>query len=377
MKRFGTVSYNIYCNFTNYGSALQSWALCRIVDKLGAGGRWQSVLVDYCPDVLRDKDPLDPMKNMWDKDEVSRRMCELSLPAIRINYEKFDRFYHEAFNRTKNSYTSGNFCDIVDTESLDGFICGSDTIFCPDEFGFDDGYYANYPCMKDGFSISYAASFGDAKIKGEQLDTLRSRLGNFKAIGLRESTLVDFVRANTDKDRVNVCRTLDPTLLLCKDDFETIACRERLHDKPYLLLYARRYNSHMEEYAERLAAENGWDIVEISLRAVNAARHRMFYEAGVDEFLSLVRGAELTVTNSYHGMIVSFQYGRPFTVFSREQCDTKISELLEISGLSDLKLPSVPATAVSANDIKAAQNRLAAHRNTSLKFLDDSLSLCR
>ena len=377
MKRFGTVSYNIYCNFTNYGSALQSWALCRIVDKLGAGGRWQSVLVDYCPDVLRDKDPLDPMRNMWDKDEVSRRMCELSLPAIRINYEKFYRFYHEAFNRTKNSYTSGNFCDIVDTESLDGFICGSDTIFCPDEFGFDDGYYANYPCMKDGFSISYAASFGDAKIKGEQLDTLRSRLGNFKAIGLRESTLVDFVRANTDKDRVNVCRTLDPTLLLCKDDFETIACRERLHDKPYLLLYARRYNSHMEEYAERLAAENGWDIVEISLRAVNAAKHRMFYEAGVDEFLSLVRGAELTVTNSYHGMIVSFQYGRPFAVFSREQCDTKISELLEISGLSDLKLPSVPATAVSANDIKAAQNRLAAHRNTSLKFLDDSLSLCR
>ena len=236
MKRFGTVSYNIYCNFTNYGSALQSWALCRIVDKLGAGGRWQSVLVDYCPDVLRDKDPLDPMRNMWDKDEVSRRMCELSLPAIRINYEKFDRFYHEAFNRTKNSYTSGNFCDIVDTESLEGFICGSDTIFGGDEFGFDDGYYANYPCMKDGFSISYAASFGDAKIKGEQLDTLRSRLGNFKAIGLRESTLVDFVRANTDKDRVNVCRTLDPTLLLCKDDFETIACRERLHDKPYLLL---------------------------------------------------------------------------------------------------------------------------------------------
>ena len=54
MKRFGTVSYNIYCNFTNYGSALQSWALCRIVDKLGAGGRWQSVLVVYCPDVLRD-----------------------------------------------------------------------------------------------------------------------------------------------------------------------------------------------------------------------------------------------------------------------------------------------------------------------------------
>ena len=63
MKQFGLVSYNIYCNFTNYGSALQSWALCRAIDKL-SDGSWRSVLVDYCPDVLRDKDPLDPVKNM-------------------------------------------------------------------------------------------------------------------------------------------------------------------------------------------------------------------------------------------------------------------------------------------------------------------------
>lgn len=26
-KKIGTISYNIYCNFTNYGSALQTWAL--------------------------------------------------------------------------------------------------------------------------------------------------------------------------------------------------------------------------------------------------------------------------------------------------------------------------------------------------------------
>lgn len=34
MKNIGIVSYNINCNFTNYGSALQSWALSPIV------GRW-------------------------------------------------------------------------------------------------------------------------------------------------------------------------------------------------------------------------------------------------------------------------------------------------------------------------------------------------
>ena len=32
MKTTGVISYNIHCNFTNYGSALQGWALNRMVD---------------------------------------------------------------------------------------------------------------------------------------------------------------------------------------------------------------------------------------------------------------------------------------------------------------------------------------------------------
>lgn len=61
MIHFGVVSYNMYCNFTNYGSALQSWALCQTINRMG-NGKWKSVLIDYCPDVLLDKDPLDPVK---------------------------------------------------------------------------------------------------------------------------------------------------------------------------------------------------------------------------------------------------------------------------------------------------------------------------
>ena len=93
MKKIGIISYNINCNFTNYGSALQSWALSESIKKLG----YMPILVDYCPDILKDKDPLNPMKNMWDTDEESRKMCELSLPAIKIKYKKFEDFYTNKF----------------------------------------------------------------------------------------------------------------------------------------------------------------------------------------------------------------------------------------------------------------------------------------
>ena len=328
MNRIGTISYNIYCNFTNYGSALQTWALHQAIKKLDA----HPVLVDYCPDILADKDPLNPFKNMWDKDEESKRMVEMTLPAIRKNYEKFDRFYHERFDRTKKGYTSANFESVMD--EVDCFVCGSDTIFCPDEFGFDDGYYANYPCMR-GNSVAYAPSFGDPHFSDEDYVKLNERLQNFKAIGLREQMMVPYVR---DHVTVPVEKVIDPTLLLSQDDYDAIAA-ERIVDEPYLLLYARRYNPSMEAYSEKMASEKGLKIVDISLRATNAEKgHLMLYEAGVEDFLSLVKHAEYIITNSFHGMIMSVQYRRPFVIFSREQCDTKITEFLELFGLSDRML---------------------------------------
>ncbi|MBP5288829.1 MAG: polysaccharide pyruvyl transferase family protein [Clostridia bacterium] len=365
MKRFGTISYNIYCNFTNYGSALQTWALHQAIKKTGN----TPVLVDYCPDILADKDPLNPFGNMWDKDEESKRMVELTMPAIRTNYEKFDRFYRERFTRTKDSYTSRNFREIA-KEKLDGFVCGSDTIFCPDEFGFDDGFYAQYPEMR-GRSVSYAASFGDPHFSEEDYATLNARLQNFKALGIREEQMIPYLREHT---AVPVERTIDPTLLLTADEYEPITASLQMKEK-YLLVYARRYSPRMEDFAERLARQNGWKIVDISLRAVNAERgHVMRYDAGVEEFLSLVKNAEYVVTNSFHGMIFSVQFRRPFVVFSREQCDNKIEELLNLFGIRDRMLITGAET-FREIDYDAVHSNIAVAGKRSFEFLMKELTL--
>ena len=108
--------------------------------------------------------------------------------------------------------------------------------------------------------------------------------------------MVDYVRNNVS---IPVEKVIDPTLLLTSKEYDVLA-EDRLIKEKYVLLYARRYNKKMEEYADKIAKENGWKVVEISLRATNADRHKMFYEAGVEEFLSLVKNAEVVVTNSFH-----------------------------------------------------------------------------
>ena len=360
MKNIGVVSYNIHCNFTNYGSALQSWALKEAINKLG----YNAKLIDYCPEILKDKDPLNPFKNMWDKDEESIKMCELSMPAIKENYYKFDNFYTNEFARTKKVYTKDNFNDVVKDENIDGFVCGSDTIFCVDEFGIDDGYYANYDCMKNGYTVSYAASFGDSHFDNNTYALLNERLHNFKAIGIREIGMIDYIKNIVD---VPVSKVIDPTLLLKAEDYQKITNKDQKRDK-YLLLYARRYNPKMSEYAEKLAQENGWKVIEISLRATNKDIHEMRYDAGVEEFLELVKNAEYIVTNSYHGMIFSVQFRRPFVVFSREQCDTKIAELLETMGLSDRLLINGDEKFNSIN-YDLVHSRIDSFRKESLEFL--------
>ncbi len=365
MKNIGVISYNIHCNFTNYGSALQSWAMKESINKLGHHAK----LIDYCPEILKDKDPLNPFKNMWDKDEESIRMCELTMPAIRENYYKFEDFYTNQFDRTKKVYTKDNFNEVVKDEKLDGFLCGSDTIFCVDEFGIDDGYYANYDCMKNGYTVSYAASFGDSHFNEETYKLLDERLGNFKAIGIRESGMVPYI-----KERVNVpvSKVIDPTLLLKAEDYKKITTKDQKREK-YLLLYARRYNPKMSEFAERIAKENNWKVIEISLRATNKDIHEMRYDAGVDEFLELVKNAEYLVTNSYHGMIFAVQFRKQFVVFSREQCDTKISELLETMGLTDRMLINGEENYNPEIDYDLVHNRIDKFRKESLEFLKNEL----
>ena len=367
MKNVGIVTYNIHCNFTNYGSALQSWALCRMIRRLG----YNPVLMDYCPDVLKDKNPLNPFKNMWDKDAESQRMCELTMPAIRENYTKFDRFYHERFNRSKGAYTSGNFDECVRHEGLDGFVCGADTIFCVDEFGIDDGYYANYDCMKRR-SIAYSASFGDSHFTRETYMLLDQRLKNFKAIGIRESGMLPYLRERID---VPVSQVVDPTLLMSVRDFDELSVEPE--DKtPYLLLYARRHNPKMQKYAMELAMRRGWRIVEISLRATNAELgHEMRYDAGVEEFVGLVKNAAYLVTNSYHGMIVAIHYETPFVIFSREQCDTKIDEVLGFLSLESCKRTlDSPLTMTNLNWAHV-KNRMSRRAKDSTMFLNKSLEL--
>ena len=328
----GIITYSsLHCNFTNYGTVLQAWALMQAIMKTEvAGTKIIPWLVDYCPNSMRDKSPLNPIQNMWDTDEKSRKMCELSLPAIRVNFEKIKDFYQNRMNITIHTYCDEDFQKLPALEGIDRFICGSDSIFDIEEFGIDKVFLADKNPMKK-HSIAYAPSFQDSfgKLDQKNLQDIERYMGNYLAVGLRDQVPVDYF-ISRGIPAVHVC---DPTLLLDPEAYHGITSK-RLEESPYLLYYSRRYNPEMEQFVQKLAEERKLKVIEISLRALNVDRHRMLYSAGVEEFLSLVRYADCVITNSYHCMIFSVLFEREFYVFSREHCRNKICELLDELGLS-------------------------------------------
>jgi exopolysaccharide biosynthesis predicted pyruvyltransferase EpsI len=222
-----------------------------------------------------------------------------------------------------------------------------------------------------GHSVSYAASFGDSHFDAGSYEILNSRLQNFKALGIRENQMIPYVSEHT---HIPVQRTIDPTLLLRAEEYESITAPQQ-YKEPYLLLYTRRYNKNMEDYARRIAKERGLKVVEISLRATNKDfGHEMRYDAGVEEFLSLVKGAEIVITNSFHGLIFTVQFRRPFIVFMREQASLKIQELLDLFGINDRLFVTGAEPEPQVIDYDAVHHRIDIARESSFSFLKKELT---
>ena len=125
-----------------------------------------------------------------------------------------------------------------------------------------------------------------------------------------------------------------------------------------------------------MAKRLGCKVVDISLRATNAERgHVMRYDAGVEEFLALTKEARYVVTNSFHGLIFAAQMHTPFSVFSREQADTKISQLLAWLGLSNRAMVSGDEDVSLEMNFNDMESRLAGLRESSLSYLRGGLRL--
>ena len=340
MGKIGIVS--IYDKNWNFGGALQSYAMCRALEELKMPSeqlRYNAMGYPAKTQPLKLRVWLWLYRFAWMQEVMARRhererMGDLDLQG----FKRFSRMtpYSRYLGTLKALRTAG--------ERYDAFVVGSDQVWNPNYFNDD---VLRTICGL-GFApehkpkVSYAASIGSERAAVGKEDIFRNILAGLDFISVREKSARDFLQPLTDKP---VTVVLDPTLLLTRQEWDKLAAGPG-RESPHLFAYflRERDNRHDEQLHQIAGALN------LPLRCIADERERylrprtedkQILDAGPMEFLGEIRDAEMVFTNSFHGMVFSVLFQKPFWVFKRNKdgdkgsMNARVTDFLADFGLSD------------------------------------------
>jgi hypothetical protein len=371
MKKIGIITIH---RIHNYGSVLQAYALQQVCEDLG----YQTEIIDYLfPNNFQSDNKYQtagdtqPNEPKWIK-------ILFGLSLMR-QHKGIDSFVANHLHLSQTSYSSPDA--LMDhPPHYDVYMTGSDQVWSPRHTNGDPAFMLHF-APEDKPKIAFAASIGAGQIPNELQQRYSELLCRYQSLSVREASGKKIIKELTGKEAQVV---LDPTLLLNKDEWNKIATVKRQVRKPYILCYFLNYSFNAFPYVDDLATDiqrqTGYEIVRVARPPHNLNLCGSTYRIGAtpEDFLALVRDAELVLTTSFHGTAFAVNYGRPvFTVVKgRESGDSRQMNLMKSLGLEDKVLTisdAFPDVACSHYDFTRKQRLLEELRKESILFLTKSL----
>lgn len=365
MGKIGILTYH---SGYNYGACLQAYALQTTLRKMG----YESEIINF------ETERFVASREMFSRHP--RRLKEIIKNVSRIPYWKslherenmFNRYTFEVLKSTQRYKTEDEV--IRHATDYDCIICGSDQIWNlsqKDAPAANLLFYLNFP--KTQRRVAYAASFGKwVKEAPSQEDGFLPWLKQFDAISVREQSGVDYIKSLG----LNCEISLDPTILLDKEDYDEI-CRERLVKNKYILMFGWETNQDLIDAAKKIGRELNLPILNIvpPPRAMFCGIQRKL-DVGPREFLSMIKHAEFIVTNSFHGTAFSTTFEKPYVSIVSGHADTRMKSLLRQLGLSDhlVSKDNVDVRKMMDTDFSSVRDKKRALRQSSFDYLKRALA---
>jgi hypothetical protein len=347
----------------NYGALMQAWSLSTLLNAHGT----QVEVIDYQPAHRHGK-----LLRLSRRRPLSRG----NLMALRM-YWIFRKYIHNKLPLSAKQFQTYRELECARCD-YDVIVLGSDQIWNPiHNGGLDPAYFAWFAPDRVR-RVAYAASIGMEKMPAPFVEQYSKYLAKLDHISLREGSAAAFTADLIGKPCHNV---LDPTLLGL--DFtpleELVAAPSR-----YVLGFPLQLSTTIQ-LAIRIAAD-AMDLPSLTVKTTpgkhDYADHSLTPNPG--QWLSLLKGADMVITNSFHGVAFCLNYQRPFAVVPIEGeglCKmARIIDLLGQLGLSHHILPVGEAYAVNELvgrpiDWEEVSLRLRRLRAASLTYLAEALDM--
>lgn len=295
-------------NADNYGSVLQAYALKSFVEKIDGVDKCE--LINYLPPNQEDLYAVYlPFKSIKNIIKNLRAFCFRKLLLNRKKAFNSFRVNKLCITGNPNKY-SGKEDRCL--KEYDAVIVGSDQIWNPRSVDFSMFYFVP---EFEGKKIAYAPSFGNSTLidfeKKGMIDEIRDAMKSFYSISVREKNGISIVEQLYGR---TVKTVVDPTLLLL-DEWESLAssCGE---NENYIFFYAIDYNSQAIEMVRKISHKTGLPVKVIfstnkTYRTLLKGFH-LIKQTAPEDFLALVKNAQLVLSSSFHGTAFSLIFKKRF-----------------------------------------------------------------
>ena len=373
MKTIGIITYHHYYN---YGTMLQALALQEKVEQLG----YQAELIDFKQDNSLSRYEMLKLRikrmPVYIKERKKYRALADSREKIKEKNELFEQFYKTYLHVGKKKYTTTQ--QLMENPPVyDGYVVGSDQTWNPFVANSPEAFFLPFVENKSKKG-SYGPSLAVKSLSDEKEKEYRKKLSNFSFLSCREQDGAQLLSRITQKE---VKCVLDPTLLLSAKEWGKY-CEFEIPKEPYILVYFLGEKSEHRRAVEKIQKLTNWKI--ISLPAAYLEMENNDYKkvgGGPKEFLSLIRGAALICTDSFHGTMFSINFQRNFFSFCKSSDSEESSEnsrlysALNIFGLSNRiihNMDNLTAEDISI-DYKNVIPILEEQRRDSIEYLENML----
>ncbi|UTW10633.1 polysaccharide pyruvyl transferase family protein [Marinobacterium rhizophilum] len=224
--------------------------------------------------------------------------------------------------------------------SYDAVVVGSDQTwrprYSPDIYNF----YLDFLSCNNVKRVAYASSFGvdSWEYSAEETKRCAELAKQFDAISVRETSGIELCDKYLGVKSEFV---LDPTLLLEKEDYlELIGDRYRNDAGEGVFTYWLDRSDEKRVAAEQLANQlNTYSYqcqAKNSINSLNSSNLKNYKMPPVEDWLASFAKASVVLTDSFHGMVFSIIFQKPFVVVvNKERGASRFISLLNKLGLEE------------------------------------------
>lgn len=356
----------------NYGGLLQAYALQKQLSDLGHDVLTVDFVSETKPRLWGIKGIASRFIKKFILNKPVERVLLINAKEKRAISQHTDRFKSENIRTTQRVTELAEF-SYIKNYNFDAYVVGSDQVWRPEYSPGMSAFFLDF--LGDDSSIkrvAYAASFGldhCGEFSPDELDKYGRLLQKFDAVGVREDSAVKLCKQYFGAD---ACHVIDPTLLLDRDDYLHLVEQEKSNiSNGNMMVYVLDRSPEKQSIVDYVAKAKG-------LMPYTVMPERDGIYPAVTQWLRGFMDAEYVVTDSFHGVVFSIIFNKPFLAIGNPGRGlARFTSLLNMFALEDRLISNInqlnDELLSQKIDFSVVNDILKKQKLFAAKFLNDVL----